>query len=640
MIQPSFLMLAAFLLGRAAIAHVVMPFSLAFFVVLTELLGTRRSWPALLALAGAFVLQGWEGMLLQAVMFAVYRLCRKAMFFRRQPDLHWLPFLAGLVDVAARLATIHGAWNRYDIFIALAEGALVAILVLLFLQCVPLCLGQTGARKLRNDQIVSLIIFVGSMMTGLTGLQIHGISIMAVAMDFIVITLAATGGVGISTTSAIVVGVLGLLNGAGSVGDVAVLGFAGLLAGVFKEAKRFWIGLVFIGSMGILSITMQTAWTGVFQNVAAAAVAAALVMCLSKRFLATLAAYIPGTAEYQVSEQQQARRIRALLSDKIEELGGVFDELSAAFAESGETELIATRKLVDETVASVARSVCGACPRRTKCWDKEGLATYQAIVHTVAQLEQGRGSGRASATEALKERCIRLDPMLGVLQRNIELTDRDAKWLQKLQEQSELVSAQLSGVANVIRQVAEQVDEGNQASLSGEEQILAALEQLGLYVDHVRIVSLEPGKVEVEMTQPSQGAYENSVRMIAPLLSGIVGENITVTTPERWCRTRASSVFSSARLFDVETAVTSIAKDGRLVSGDSHTAIDLDNGRYALAVSDGMGNGERAHKESSAAIELLKKLLKAGFDEQLGHSDGQFDAALCAHAMRFLRRST
>jgi stage II sporulation protein E len=615
--RPAFLFAVAFLLGRASIAHVVTPFGLAFFVVLTELLSSRRSWPALGVLLGAYLTYGWHGALLQGGLFLIYHLCRKAMFFRKQPDIHWMPFLAGLADTAGRLATITGPWNRYDIFMALSEGALVIILSLIFLQCVPLCLGQTSARKLRNDQTISLIIFIGSIITGLTGLQIHGISMAAVAIDFIVVTLAATGGVGVSTTAAIVVGVLGLLNGAGSIGDVAVLGFAGLLSGTLKEAKRFWVGIAFIGSTGILSVTMQPTWVAVMANMAAAGVASALVMMLPKSLLANLSAYIPGTAEYQVSEQQQVRRVRALLSEKINELGGVFDELSAAFAEPGETSFVATRKLVDEAVAGAARSVCSACPRRTKCWDKEGLATYQAIVHTVARLEQGQGTGRVAATEALKERCIRLDSMVGVLRRNIELTDRDAKWLQKLQEQSGLVSAQLSGVAKVIRQVAEQVEEVNQASLSGEEQVLGALEQLGLYVDHVQIVSLDPGKIEIEVTQPSQGAYENSVRMIAPLLSGIVGENITVSQLDTDGAGPCTSVFSSARLFDVETAVTSIAKDGRLVSGDSHTAIDLDNGRFALAVSDGMGNGERAHRESSAALELLKKLLKAGFDEQL-----------------------
>lgn len=615
--RPSLLFIVAVLLGRASIAHIVNPFGLAFFVALTELLGSRRSLPALGAILGAYFAGGWGAMLLLGAAFLVYRLCRKAMFFRRPPDIHWLPFLAGLVDAAMRVATISGPWNRYDIFIALSEGALVVILSFIFLQCVPLCLGQTGARKLRNDQVISLIIFVGSVITGLTGLQIHGIALTDVTIDFIVITLAVTGGVGVSTTAAIVVGILGLLNEAGSVGDVAVLGFAGLLAGTMKEAKRFWVGIAFIGSIGILSVTMQPSWLNVVDAMAAAAVAAVLVMMLPRSFLAHLSAYIPGTAEYQVSEQQQARRVRTLLSDKINQLGGVFDELSATFAESGETEWTATRKLVDEAVAGAARSVCSTCPRRAKCWDQEGLATYQAIVHTVARLEQGKGNGHVAATEELKERCIRLDPMLGVLRRNIELTDRDAKWLHKLQEQSGLVSAQLSGVAKVIRQVAKQVEVDNQTTLSGEEQILGALEQLGLYVDSVRIVNLDAGKVEIEVTQPSQGAYENSVRMIAPMLSGIVGENITVSQLDSNGNGPCTSVFSSARLFDVETAVTNVAKDGRMVSGDSHTAIDLDNGRFALAVSDGMGNGERAHRESSAALELLKKLLKAGFDEQL-----------------------
>jgi len=123
--------------------------------------------------------------------------------------------------------------------------------------------------------------------------------------------------------------------------------------------------------------------------------------------------------------------------------------------------------------------------------------------------------------------------------------------------------------------------------------------------------------VEVEGTQPSQGAYENSIKMIAPLLSGIVGENITVRQVGEVANGPCQSVFASANLYDVQAAVSTVARDGKLVSGDTYTSVDLGNGRHALAVSDGMGNGERARRESKAAIELLKKLLKAGFDEQL-----------------------
>lgn len=190
--------------------------------------------------------------------------------------------------------------------------------------------------------------------------------------------------------------------------------------------------------------------------------------------------------------------------------------------------------------------------------------------------------------------------------------------MEKLREQNDLVSAQLTGIAHVIETVAKEIDRGNERSLAGEEQILSALEQLGLYVDHVHIVSLEPGKVEIEVTQPSVGAYENSVRMIAPLLSGIVGEHISVRQLDNEGKGGpCTSVFTSARAYEVSTAVATAARDGKAVSGDSYSAVDLGNGRFAVVVSDGMGNGERARRESKAAVELLKQLLKAGFDEKL-----------------------
>lgn len=35
--------------------------------------------------------------------------------------------------------------------------------------------------------------------------------------------------------------------------------------------------------------------------------------------------------------------------------------------------------------------------------------------------------------------------------------------------------------------------------------------------------------------------------------------------------------------------------------------MDLSVGKYALAISDGMGNGQRAHMESKETVKLLQK---------------------------------
>ena len=45
--------------------------------------------------------------------------------------------------------------------------------------------------------------------------------------------------------------------------------------------------------------------------------------------------------------------------------------------------------------------------------------------------------------------------------------------------------------------------------------------------------------------------------------------------------------------------------------------VELGNGKFAVAISDGMGNGERARQESSAALSILQQLLQSGMDEKL-----------------------
>ena len=58
------------------------------------------------------------------------------------------------------------------------------------------------------------------------------------------------------------------------------------------------------------------------------------------------------------------------------------------------------------------------------------------------------------------------------------------------------------------------------------------------------------------------------------------------------------------------------SKGGGLVSGDSYNMMELGTGKYAAAISDGMGNGARAHFESNETIKLLEKILQSGIDEK------------------------
>lgn len=60
-----------------------------------------------------------------------------------------------------------------------------------------------------------------------------------------------------------------------------------------------------------------------------------------------------------------------------------------------------------------------------------------------------------------------------------------------------------------------------------------------------------------------------------------------------------------------------VTKNNSEVSGDSNVKAKLHDGKYMLAISDGMGSGEKAKKSSTTVIQMLKRLLTTGFDNEV-----------------------
>jgi len=68
--------------------------------------------------------------------------------------------------------------------------------------------------------------------------------------------------------------------------------------------------------------------------------------------------------------------------------------------------------------------------------------------------------------------------------------------------------------------------------------------------------------------------------------------------------------------YGMQLGIAKTNKDGETVSGDSSLQISLEDGKYLIAISDGMGSGPNARKSSQIAIKMLGRLLSSGFDKE------------------------
>ena len=69
--------------------------------------------------------------------------------------------------------------------------------------------------------------------------------------------------------------------------------------------------------------------------------------------------------------------------------------------------------------------------------------------------------------------------------------------------------------------------------------------------------------------------------------------------------------------YKLSKVVLTKTKNKSEISGDNNIITKLEDGKYMLAISDGMGSGEQANKSSRTVISMLKKMLTNGFDKEV-----------------------
>ena len=74
--------------------------------------------------------------------------------------------------------------------------------------------------------------------------------------------------------------------------------------------------------------------------------------------------------------------------------------------------------------------------------------------------------------------------------------------------------------------------------------------------------------------------------------------------------------FISADRYIMTIGKGEMTKSSSELSGDGILNIRLKDGKYLLAISDGMGSGNQARKSSNQALKMLENLLLSGFDKE------------------------
>lgn len=90
-----------------------------------------------------------------------------------------------------------------------------------------------------------------------------------------------------------------------------------------------------------------------------------------------------------------------------------------------------------------------------------------------------------------------------------------------------------------------------------------------------------------------------------------------VLQKQKEMETAVIQIYTSKDNYQLQLGIAKTTKNKSSISGDSNLQIRLEDGKYLLALSDGMGSGPNAKRNSQIAIKMLKRLLMSGFDKEV-----------------------
>ena len=202
--------------------------------------------------------------------------------------------------------------------------------------------------------------------------------------------------------------------------------------------------------------------------------------------------------------------------------------------------------------------------------------------------------------------------MVRVINMSYKISKSNFVWQKKFEENKKNIETQLQGVSRAISNIAENIEKNikNEEQFTNQKkQIVELLKQKDIEIQEISIQREDRFLVEIYMEKSNI----TDIDYIEKILTEVLKEKI-VLNQEASIGTRLN--FLSDDKFVMAIGNSETTKTNSRISGDSFLSIKLKDGKYLVALSDGMGSGEEARQSSNKALKMLENLLLSGFDKK------------------------
>ena len=482
------------------------------------------------------------------------------------------------------------------------------------------------------EEVIGASLLVSIAFSALGEFSIFGLSIRNILSILIVLILGWKNGVLVGSTAGVTIGVtLGIIAQNEPV-VVAVYAISGMIAGLLNRFGKIGVIVGFLAGNGILLYATKGTATDLVV-VKEALIASLGLLAIPKwagidiEELVKSDKMLPEYNKRGLEQSKETIEQLNMVSETIKDIANIYQEkndtnIYLKNRQAFITELLNNLDGLEENMlyddmtqpeSNIVNELFDILLDKQEIDREDLLKTFAKFNNYIVQYNDEKISKRMNND---------IEQIVKAVNYAYKISKSNFIWEEKVKSNKKNVQAQLDGVSKAISSIAVKMEKEMNKNKDFDDEkskVIKALEIKEILVDGIEINKKENRYfIDVYLKEDSKISENADFDKIQKVLEKSLNTKLMRNeTKIKKLSKQGKRIISylSADKYILQIGQATKVKDGSPVSGDSLLQIRLNDGKYLIALSDGMGTGPDARKSSQIAIKMLERLLMSGFDK-------------------------
>ena len=537
-------------------------------------------------------------------------------------------FIATLLIQIVKIAMAQ--FTLYDVLASITLSIIALVFYKIFVNSIVVVQEFYEKRAFSIEEVIGASLMLAIAVGGIGDFNVAGFSIRNILSILIVMVLGWKNGMLIGTTSGVTIGVtLGVITNSEPI-MIAAYAISGMIAGILNRFGK--IGVVVGFALGnILLAYVANGYTVELIHFKEILIASIGLLFVPKTLQIDIEEFtgksklLPSMSDRALNKSKEVAESLNNVSNAINEMATTYrgqDDLDAVEKDnisSDENKEIFIGELLNNLEPYKDNMLYDDIAKADGEIDNEIfellLEKQEISRKDLLQIFANCNSYIVGAEDNKISK--QLEDNIMQIVRTINVSYKVAKynfiWKKKEEQTKKNISNQLKNVSNAIKSMAKDIEKDIKAEEKYQAErleIVDLLRQKEIEVQDIMIKKDNRFIVEIYLTR----LLENTkLEQIAEILTNILKEPIVLNAE---ATVGKKIVYLSDDKYIMAIGMAQETKNNSKQSGDSILNIRLKDGKYLVAISDGMGSGKEAKNSSNQTLRLLENLLVSGFDKK------------------------